>query len=59
VFRERAVPDVLLSGNHAEVERFRREESLRLTRRRRPDLLEKAELSAEDEELLRGPGEDR
>jgi tRNA (guanine37-N1)-methyltransferase len=59
VFRERAVPEVLLSGNHAEVERFRREESLRLTRRRRPDLLEKAELSAEDEELLRGPGEDR
>ncbi len=59
VFRERAVPEVLLSGNHAEIERFRRGESLRLTRRRRPDLLEKAELSAEDEELLREPGEDR
>lgn len=59
VFRERPVPEVLLSGNHAEIERFRRAEALRLTRLRRPDLLEKAELSAEDEELLGAPEEER
>ncbi len=35
----RAIPDVLLSGNHAAIERWRREESLRITRERRPDLL--------------------
>lgn len=38
-FREMAVPDVLLSGNHAEVERWRREAAEEKTRRNRPDLL--------------------
>jgi tRNA (guanine37-N1)-methyltransferase len=38
-FRGMAVPDVLLSGNHAEVERWRREASREKTRRNRPDLL--------------------
>ena len=42
-FRGRGVPDVLLSGNHAEIERYRREKSLELTGRRRPDLLAKKE----------------
>ena len=37
-FRGWAVPDVLLSGNHAEVDRWRRERSAELTRERRPDL---------------------
>jgi tRNA (guanine37-N1)-methyltransferase len=36
----RTIPDVLLSGNHAEIERWRREEALRITRERRPDLSE-------------------
>jgi tRNA (guanine37-N1)-methyltransferase len=36
----RKIPDVLLSGNHAEIERFRREQAERLTRERRPDLWE-------------------
>ena len=36
----RSIPDVLLSGNHAAIERWRREESERITRERRPDLLE-------------------
>jgi tRNA (guanine37-N1)-methyltransferase len=36
---EAAVPDILLSGNHAAVERWRREQALALTRRRRPDLV--------------------
>ncbi len=41
VFRGFAVPDVLLSGNHAEIEAWRREEGLRRTRLRRPDLVKK------------------
>lgn len=52
-FRGRAVPEVLLSGNHAEIERYRREQSLRLTRQRRPDLLERARLGDDDQGLLR------
>jgi len=39
LWRDRAVPDVLLSGDHARIARFRRDESLRRTARRRPDLL--------------------
>ena len=39
-FRGMTVPEVLLSGNHAEIERWRREEAVRRTRERRPDLLE-------------------
>ena len=38
VFRGHAVPDVLLSGNHAEIDRCRREEGIRRTAQRRPDL---------------------
>jgi tRNA (guanine37-N1)-methyltransferase len=52
VFREMEVPPVLLSGNHADIRRWRRKEALRLTLERRPDLLEKAPLSRLDEELL-------
>ncbi|HYY45499.1 MAG TPA: tRNA (guanosine(37)-N1)-methyltransferase TrmD [Candidatus Angelobacter sp.] len=39
VFEGHAVPDVLLSGHHAEIERWRREQATERTRRRRPDLL--------------------
>ena len=39
-FRSWRVPDVLLSGNHAEIERWRREQAVRRTRENRPDLLE-------------------
>jgi tRNA (guanine37-N1)-methyltransferase len=46
------VPDVLLSGNHAAISRWRRMEALRRTWMRRPDLLGKAILSNEDRELL-------
>ena len=42
------VPEVLLSGNHGEIERWRRRESLRRTARRRPDLLGNADLSEEE-----------
>ncbi len=52
-FRGWSVPDVLLSGNHAEVVRWRRQEALRRTFERRPDLLAKAQLSQTDREFLR------
>ena len=48
VFREMAVPEVLLSGNHAEIQRWRRRESIRRTYLKRPDLLDRAELTKED-----------
>ena len=46
------VPDVLLSGNHALIEAWRRETSLRRTFERRPDLLETAELSDADKKFI-------
>jgi tRNA (guanine37-N1)-methyltransferase len=52
-YRGWPVPDVLLSGHHAVIARWRRRESLRRTLERRPDLLEQASLSAEDRKLLR------
>jgi len=51
-FRGEKVPDVLRSGNHAAIARWRRKESLRRTLERRPDLLERAQLSDEDQQLL-------
>ena len=51
-----AVPAVLLSGNHADIARWRRERSLERTFRKRPDLLEKAELSREDRSFLQTLG---
>ncbi len=47
-FRGWKVPDVLLSGDHAKIEKWRREQALLRTFRKRPDMLEKAELSKED-----------
>ena len=55
-YRGMTVPDVLRSGNHAEVDRWRREQSLRLTLRRRPDLLAKAPLDDADRRFLRTLG---
>ena len=51
-FRGHAVPEALLSGHHAQVERWRREQSLRRTWERRPDLLALANLSQADREFL-------
>jgi tRNA (guanine37-N1)-methyltransferase len=53
-FRGSSVPEILLSGNHAAVSLWRRKEALRRTAVRRPDLLTKAKLTREDEELLEG-----
>ena len=48
-----AVPDVLLSGNHAEIRRWRKREALSRTLERRPDLLDDASLDEEEREMLR------
>lgn len=46
------VPDVLLSGHHADIELWRKTEALKKTYRRRPDLLQKVKLSAQDKKIL-------
>ena len=51
-FRGLAVPQVLSSGNHEQIRRWRREQALRKTLRNRPDLLHTAALSAEDRRFL-------
>lgn len=48
VWRDRPVPEILKSGDHARIERWRRDESLRRTAERRPDLLGSAELGKAD-----------
>jgi tRNA (guanine37-N1)-methyltransferase len=55
-FRGWKVPDVLLSGHHGEVDRWRREQALLRTLERRPDLLAKADLSKKDLEFLKKHG---
>ena len=51
-FRGRKVPEVLLSGNHAEIEKWRRREELKATLKKRPELLATADLTDEERELL-------
>jgi len=51
-FRGWRVPEILLSGDHGRVDRWRREQALLRTRQRRPDLLENAPLSESDREFL-------
>jgi len=51
-YRQWSVPEVLLSGNHAEIELWRRKESLKRTYQRRSDLLKKVKLSAQDKKIL-------
>ncbi len=55
-FDGRAVPDVLLSGDHAAVDRWRRAQALLLTASRRPELLARAQLSADDVAVLEAAG---
>jgi tRNA (guanine37-N1)-methyltransferase len=52
LFRGFAVPPVLLSGHHAEIARWRRQEALRRTARLRPDLLDLDSLSADEREIV-------
>lgn len=51
-WKGRTVPDVLLTGHHENVNKWRREQSLKRTLERRPDMLEKAELTKKDIEFL-------
>ena len=55
-YRDMAVPDILRSGHHAEIDRWRRRESLKRTLQIRPDLLRSARLSLEDLEYLQSLG---
>ena len=52
VFHGKRVPEVLLSGHHGNVDKWRREQSLKRTLKRRPDLLETAQLTDEDRKIL-------
>lgn len=54
IYREMPVPPVLLSGHHKNIQEWRRQQSIRRTLERRPDLLEGAELSRKEAEYLEG-----
>ncbi len=51
IWHEKRVPEVLLSGHHANVEKWRREQSVLRTAKLRPDLLERAELTEEEKKI--------
>ena len=51
-FRGWAVPEILLSGNHAQIAKWRREQIIRRTLEHRPELLDKADLAKEDKRLV-------
>jgi tRNA (guanine37-N1)-methyltransferase len=53
MFEGRAVPPVLVNGNHAAIRRWRLKQALGRTWQRRPELLARSELTAEQRELLR------
>lgn len=53
-FRGWKVPDVLLSGDHGKIDKWRRQQALMRTFKKRPDMLEKAELTKEDKKFLDG-----
>jgi tRNA (guanine37-N1)-methyltransferase len=58
-FRGMTVPEVLISGNHEEIRRWRRQRALEKTLRNRPDLLDGATLSADDGKVLNRIKKDR
>lgn len=58
-FKGKKVPDVLFSGNHGEIARWRRARALEKTWRARPDLLERKELSPDDQRILDGIRKDK
>ena len=53
-FRGWKVPDVLASGDHAKIDKWRREQALTRTYKKRPDMLDKAELSEKDKKFIQG-----
>ena len=52
IWHDKQVPPILLSGHHANIEKWRREQSIIRTARNRPDLLEKAELTEKEQKFL-------
>ena len=58
-FRGWRVPEILLSGDHARIARWRREQSLLRTLQRRPDLLDKALLDDKDQKFISTTRRDR
>ena len=52
VFRGWSVPEVLLSGNHAQISKWRREQAILRTLKRRPELLDRADLRAEERQMV-------
>lgn len=52
IWHEKQVPPVLMSGHHANIEKWRREQSVIRTAKNRPDLLEKAELTQEEQDMV-------
>jgi tRNA (guanine37-N1)-methyltransferase len=53
-FRGWKVPDILLSGDHGKIEKWRREQALLRTHKKRPDMLDKAELNENDRKFIEG-----
>jgi tRNA (guanine37-N1)-methyltransferase len=53
-YRGWKVPDILLSGDHAKIDQWRREQALLRTNNTRPDMLDKAELSDKDKKFIQG-----
>ena len=51
-FRDWSVPEILLSGDHAKIDKWRREQALTRTYNKRPDMLDKKELSIEDKKFI-------
>ena len=51
-FNGQKIPQILYSGNHKAIDKWRRKQSLRITKEKRPDLLEKTSLTKEDKKLL-------
>ncbi len=52
VFEGQSVPEILLTGNHKEIDKWRKEQSLKMTLEKRPDILENIELSEENKKIL-------
>ena len=55
VWQDMRVPEVLLSGHHENIRKWRRKQSLLMTQERRPDLYEQFELTKEDQKILKDP----
>ncbi len=58
-FNDRIVPEVLMSGHHEKIEKWRRYESLRITYKKRPELLENAKLTKEEREYIKNLKENK